>query len=42
MIEIGAHQQLKQVIDRDDDTFTGIMLEKYFKTQMIYHDWVDH
>jgi len=33
MIEIGAHQQLKKVIDRDYDTFTGIMLEKYFKTQ---------
>jgi AAA+ ATPase superfamily predicted ATPase len=33
MIEIGAHQQLKKVIDRDYDTFTGIMLEKYFKTK---------
>jgi AAA+ ATPase superfamily predicted ATPase len=33
MIEIGAYQQLKKVIERDYDTFTGIMLEKYFKTQ---------
>jgi AAA+ ATPase superfamily predicted ATPase len=35
MIEIGAHQQLKKVIDRDYDTFTGIMLEKYFKTKVM-------
>lgn len=33
MIEIGAHQQLKKIIERDYETFTGIMLENYFKTQ---------
>lgn len=35
MIEIGANQKLKQILDRDYTTYTGRVLEKYFKTQMM-------
>ncbi len=33
IIEIGAHQQLKKVVERDYETYSGIMLENYFKTR---------
>jgi AAA+ ATPase superfamily predicted ATPase len=33
MVEIGAHDQLKRIIARDYETFSGIMLEKYFRTK---------
>lgn len=32
MIEIDAHEQLRQVIQRDYETYSGILLEKYFRT----------
>ena len=35
MIEIGANQKLKLIIDRDYTTYTGRVLEKYFKAQMM-------
>ncbi len=31
MLEIGAYTQLRELIDRDYDTFTGLRLEQYFK-----------
>ena len=31
MLEIGAYAQLRELIDRDYDTFTGLRLEQYFK-----------
>jgi len=34
MIEIGAHQKLKTILDRDYTTYTGKVLEKYFKEKM--------
>jgi len=34
MLEIGAHDQLKQLIKRDYNTFSGKMLERYFKTKL--------
>lgn len=34
MIEIGANQKLKTIIDRDYTTYTGKVLEKYFKEKM--------
>lgn len=35
MIEVGANKKLKLIIDRDYATYTGRVLEKYFKAQMI-------
>jgi len=35
MIEIGAHNQLQQIVKRDYETFSGISLEKYFRTKAI-------
>lgn len=35
MIEVGANNKLKFIIDRDYATYTGRVLEKYFKAQMI-------
>jgi hypothetical protein len=32
MIEIDAHEQLRQVIQRDYETYSGLLLEKYFRT----------
>lgn len=34
MLEIGAHDQLKALIKRDYNQFTGIMLERYFRAQL--------
>lgn len=31
-VEIGAHQQLKKIVERDYETYSGKMLENYFKT----------
>lgn len=30
MLEIGAHEKLKQILQRDYEVFSGFMLEKYF------------
>lgn len=35
MIEVGANQKLKTLLDRDYTTYTGRVLEKYFKAQMM-------
>ncbi len=35
MLEIGAHAQLKKLIKRDYNQFSGIMLERYFKTKLV-------
>ncbi|MEX0595862.1 MAG: ATP-binding protein, partial [Candidatus Paceibacterota bacterium] len=35
MLEIGAHEQLKRIILRDYETFSGVMLEKYFRIKAI-------
>jgi AAA+ ATPase superfamily predicted ATPase len=35
IIEIGALNQLKAIIIRDYETFSGLMLERYFKTKAI-------
>jgi uncharacterized protein len=35
IIEIGAFSELKIIINRDYDTYSGIILERYFKTQKI-------
>lgn len=35
MIEVGANNKLKLILDRDYTTYTGRVLEKYFKAQMI-------
>lgn len=32
MIEIEAHHQLREIVHRDYETFSGIILEKYFRT----------
>jgi hypothetical protein len=33
IIEIGALNQLKMIIDRDYETYSGMMLERYFRTK---------
>ena len=33
IIEIGALNQLKMIIDRDNETYSGMMLERYFRTK---------
>jgi AAA+ ATPase superfamily predicted ATPase len=33
IIEIGALNQLKMIIDRDFETYSGLMLERYFRTK---------
>ena len=35
MIEIGAYGQLKEIVKRDYPTFSGKMLERYFRTRFI-------
>lgn len=35
MIEVGANRKLKMLVDRDYATYTGRVLEKYFKAQMM-------
>ena len=35
MIEIGANKKLKLILDRDYTTYTGRVLERYFKSQMM-------
>lgn len=35
MIEVGANKKLKLLIDRDYTTYTGRVLEKYFKAEMM-------
>ena len=31
MLEVGAHQRLKDLVRRDYETFSGFMLERYFR-----------
>ena len=31
MLEVGAHQRLKELVKRDYDVFSGFMLERYFR-----------
>jgi AAA+ ATPase superfamily predicted ATPase len=33
MIEIEAHHQLREIVQRDYETYSGILLEKYFRTR---------
>jgi len=33
MIEIGAYNQLQNIVNRDYETYSGTMLEKYFRTK---------
>lgn len=35
MLEIGAYNNLKQIISRDYETYSGIVLEDYFKQLLI-------
>ena len=35
MLEIGAYGKLKEIITRDYETYSGIVLEKYFKRQLM-------
>lgn len=35
MLEVGANKKLLDIILRDYDTFSGLMLEKYFRDEMI-------
>lgn len=35
MLEVGANQKLLDIILRDYDTFSGLMLERYFRDEMI-------
>lgn len=45
MIEIGAYGQLKEIVMRDYPTFSGKMLERYFRTSLLkaigIPAWVD-
>lgn len=34
MLEINAHDKLKQIVERDYDIFSGFMLEKYFRQKL--------
>jgi len=35
IIEIGGFKKLREIIDRDYDTFSGKMLERYFRSKII-------
>ena len=35
IIEIGAYEQLQRIVLRDYETYSGLMLEKYFRTKTI-------
>jgi uncharacterized protein len=35
IIEIGAYEQLQRIVLRDYETFSGLMLEKYYRTKAI-------
>lgn len=35
MIEVGANKKLKMMLDRDYTTYTGRVLEKYFKAKIM-------
>ena len=35
MLEVGANKKLKIIMDRDYTTYTGKVLERYFKEKMI-------
>ena len=35
MLEVGANKKLLDIIQRDYDTFSGLMLERYFRDEMI-------
>ena len=35
MLEVGANKKLKVIMDRDYTTYTGKVLERYFKAKMI-------
>lgn len=35
MLEVGAYSKMREIINRDYDTFSGFMLERYFRANMI-------
>lgn len=35
IVEIGAYNQLLKIVERDYETYSGLILEKYFKTKFI-------
>ena len=35
MLEIGAHNKLREIITRDYETYSGLVLEEYFKQKLI-------
>jgi len=35
MLEIGAHEQLKTLVKRDYEQFSGVILERYFRDQLV-------
>jgi len=35
MVEVGGYRQLRAIIDRDYQTFSGHLLERYFHTQFM-------
>lgn len=42
MLEVGANKKLKMVMDRDYTTYSGHVLEKYFKEKMIESEAFTH
>lgn len=42
MVEVGNYEGLKTIIDRDYKTFSGKMLEKYFRTKFIQSGNITH
>ena len=42
MLEVGANKKLKMVMDRDYTTYTGKVLERYFKAKMIESEEYTH
>lgn len=35
MLEIGSYESLKSIVNRDYETFSGLMLERYFKQALV-------
>ena len=42
MVEIGAFDELKDIIMRDYNTFSGLILERYFKSRIIEEKGITH
>ena len=42
MLEVGANKKLKMIMDRDYTTYTGKVLERYFKAKMIESEEYTH